>query len=527
MLNILSLPLNWMASLRFSQFASTMVAASLMLAALVGRVQTAQADGTVSADFVFQLDNSVFESSQFALKTLLNGEPVVKLPDMVVQNLVPVEVSGLEMKLKYKFETAADYPLLGTEIAVASTEFAGQLNIAKVHVDGEVHQQHGGIDVIARLKADCTDIQIEMLPGKTKAVGSLLIQLDKAGQPTLTVPWFQVQWPEDSWVVKAMSCTGAEGFDGKLKLELMNYLKNSATFASQFKSFIDEMAAEKQKEIRNFLAKPIELSLGLSRIKTSLRASRLEALRGDRFQLRGILDFVFENGAFNATTRLTEPAILPTQSGFALSLPSGLFTALNDMAYRSGYYSTRRLGSKIPAFKDFRDSGVQVSVAWPELGWYPKEMDFNFDFLTASKPHVGGVTADGNKSLIGQITGDLKVGVWAQEFSPEMNYHKFGQFFTPVVSNYSLSIGPDANGTPALHLGFSSLNVQLSYAWDPTFTPKNPSVAVETIGNAIRDALIETPTSFPLGTFSVHDGLTLKPSGFRQSGKWLLLDMKK
>lgn len=168
-----------------------------------------------------------------------------------------------------------------------------------------------------------------------------------------------------------------------------------------------------------------------------------------------------------------------------------------------------------------------MSVAWPELGWYPKEMDFNFDFLAATKPQVGAVSADGNKSLVGQIAGDLKVGVWAQEFTPEMNFHKFGQFQTPVAAMYSLSIGQDLNGAPALLLGFSSLNVQLSYVWDPAFTPKNSTVAVETIGNAIKDALIESPTSFPLGTFSVHDGLTLKPSGFRQTGKWLLLDMKK
>jgi hypothetical protein len=491
-------------------------------------VAPAAADATLSSDFVLQLNNSIFEAPQFALKNILVAEDLrVQLPDLVVQDLLPVSVSGIEFKLNYKFETAADYPLLGSEVAVASTEFGGMLNIAKLHVDGEVHQNHGGIEVIGHLNATCTDIQVELLPGKAKAVGSVLVQIDAAGKPTLTVPWFDVSWPEDAWVVRAVTCTGAEGFDYKLKEELIKYLKNSASFASQFKSFIDSTAADYQTLLRSTFAQPIEFSLGIPGVKSRLRADRIEALRGDRFQLRGVVDFAFESSTYNEDVKLTANSELKSQSGFTLALPNEFVGAFSDLSYRTGHQSMRRQGAEMTAFKSFREDSFAVSIAWPELGWYPKEMDFRFDFKTALKPKFGPLKSDGAGALIGGMTTNVKVDVWAQEFTSQMRYHKFGQFSSPVAAQYALSIGKDALGEPTLELAFSDLALTLAYAWDPTFTPRNPSVGVELIGDTLRKSLLATPTSFSIGHFNVHENLTLKPSAFRQTGPWLLLDFKK
>lgn len=511
---------------RFNSFIWTKTIVAV--AALLTCVSAAQADGTLSSDFVLQLDNSVFEAPQFELKKILSADGLkVQLPDMVVQNLLPVYVSGVSFSLNYKFETAADYPLLGTEVAAASTDFSGTLNIAKVHVNGDVREVHDGIEVIGHLNATCTDVKIELLPGKAKALGSILVQVDENGMPTLSVPWFDVSWLEDAWAVTSVSCTGAEGFDHKLKAELIKYLKSSASFAPQFKSFIEKTAADYQALLRDTFSQPFELPLGIRGVKSYLHAGKIEALRGDRFQLRGVVDFVFSSSSYNQSVKLSEKATLPIQRGFSLALPNGFISALSDMSYRAGFQKMTELGSTMKAFRDFRENGFEVSVAWPELGWYPKEMDFRFDFKTSTQPKFSALKGNGSGALIGDLTGNLNVDVWAQEFTAQMKYHKFGHFLSPLSAQYTLSIVSDSAGVPSLQLTFASLTMPLTYVWDPGYTAKNPAVATDLIGDQIRDALLASPNTFALGTFEVHENLKFKPSALRQLGSWLLLDFKK
>ena len=486
----------------------------------------ARADGVVASDFVFQLDNSVFQSEQFNLASLLEGSPIVTFPDLVIQDRVPIEVSGIQAQLNYKFHAASTYPVLGAQVAIASQEISADLTIAKIHVDAVTEEIVNGITVIGRVKGTCSNVKVKLRAGVAKAYGAVAVLVDQQGLPKVSVPWFHVEWPANAWDVGTLNCTGARGFDKKVKPGLENYLKDSSTFLPQFKTYIDDQVAFIQAGIRDWFLAPIEVPLGIRGTKTLIYPKRIEALKGPKFQVRGTLEHAFENAIFNDRVELEESSGLPVQTGFSLALPNGFLKAMSDMAYRSGFYNLRKMGSEMQGFRDFRDSGVAVAVVWPELGWYPKEMDFAFDFLPAGQPVVGQVSADSSGGLVGPVQGDLKVNVWSQEFSTEVKYRKFGQFLSPIHSSVRFSV-MDVGGTPKLHMGFPALGMDLSYAWDPTYPVRNDSVDSVTIRDSVRDSFMKDGLSFDLGKLPLNEKLILAPSGFRQSGNWLLLDFKK
>lgn len=487
---------------------------------------TALADGIISSDFVFQLDNSVFKTPDYAFKNLLTAPAVIDLPDQVIQDQAPVNVTGIQAELKYDFETSTEYPVLGAETAIASKSISGRLKLAKIDVDSDIVINDGGATAIGHLKATCTNVVVTLTPGKAKALGSIAVVLDNSGQPVIRVPWFQVTWTEDAWQVGDVTCTGARNFSVRAKKSLTDYFKKSASFAPQFKSFIEETAATQQAKIREFLAKPIDLNLGLPRIKAKAYPQKIEAIAGDKFQLRGRLDIAFENGAFNETKTLPMTAAPATQSGFAVALPDGILQAVNEMSYRSGYDSTRKAGSAITSFQTFRDSGLAVSIVWPELGRYPKEMDFIFDFFADEQPQILSAAGDGAGALVGRISASMQTKVWAQKFALPIQYGVFGTFRTPIQAQYKLSFVPDGNGS-SLQVAFQSIDTDLKYVWDPSYKPESSSVDVERLSSEIRDGLIKDPLSFSIRAFPLTESLQLRASGLRRSSGWLYLDFMK
>lgn len=485
-----------------------------------------RADGIVSTDFVLQLDNSVFQTPDYAFKKLLVAPPVINLPDQIIQDQAPVHVTGIQAELKYDFETATEYPVLGAETTIATKSITGRIKIAKIDVDANIVINDGGATAIGRLKATCTDVVVTLKPGKAQALGSIAILLDTEGQPLIKIPWFQVRWSEDAWQVGDVNCTGARNFGVRAKKSLMDYFKKSEAFAPQFKSFIEETAAKQQIKIREFLQTPVDLNLGLARTNVKAYPQRLEMVSGDRFQLRGRIDFAFESGILNETKALALSASVPTQKGFALMLPEGILKAVNEMAYRTGYYTTRRMGSAIAAFQKFRDSGLAVSFVWPELGKYPKEMDFIFDFHGDTQPQLLSFDSNAGGALIGRVLASLRVSVWAQKFSLPVEYSRMGVFETPVQADYQLSFQPHATGSK-LQISFATLDANLSYVWDPTYKPEADSVDTETLASEIKNGFLKEPLSFEVDAFPLTPSLRLRASGLRRTNGSLILDLMK
>ena len=502
-------------------------AAVTAVVAMTFAASTSHADGVLSTDFVFQMNNQLLQTPDLDLSKLLNGSAVIPIDDVVVAGEAPINVSGISVTLNYKVATPYQYPKLGTEINLASTNISGTVNIAKLAVDAEGDRMQNGNLVHWKVNGLCTDIVVSLPSGNAKMTGALDLLVGADGLPTLTVPWFQMNWTDGAWVVQSMNCSGANNFFFRAKIGIEAYLKSSSDFAAQFKTAIDKKASDYQTTARTKLLAPISVNVGAAGLTAVLKPAKIISLAGEQFQVRGVMDLTFASGTYKKSVALTEASSLPTQTGFTLSLPKTFLASFNSMAYASGFYNIEKKGSEISSFQSLRTSNTALSIVWTEVTHVPMTRDFIFDFSPTDIPSLSSVAWDGNTSLYGSVDLPLSINTWVQNPTGS-SYTRFNDLTTPISATYVLSFTQETAG-PTLNIAFSKFDLKILAFWNQAYVTANPdynsTFDAASIGTSLTSSMTTTPTQMLIGSFAVTSALSLKPSAFRKTGNWLLLDM--
>lgn len=480
----------------------------LLFTMVLSGIEVARADGTVRSEFLFQLNQSVFDAPEFDISPYLKGSESFTLPDSMFQDEAPVWVKGITGDVQYRLKTAMPKIILGAEQSVISESLAAKVTIRSVEVDAIVEKVVSGVLLRVHIQGSCSNIPVELVPGKARLLATIKAGIGLNGLPEISVPWMDIQADEGAWVIGDFSCTGFDGFKEKVQAGLKKHLSQSATIIPGVKAMIDQRASGLQAEFQSWFLEPRELNAGVEGLKITLYPTSLGQLSASGFQLRGYIDFVFANQYVNEIYQLPLKAI-GTYGNYTAAMPEELIGALNGMAYKTGRLTMRMRGQEMEGFRSFMNNGLAKYFVWPQMGRYSTDADFVFDAVAEDLPRLGTIKDDGKGSLMGQVAGNLSVLTWAPKTG---GHEKMVTFYTPVSGTYKLSI---SRATSELKFVFTSLGLNLSAKWDPDYVKlRSPDLSIDTsqIASTIADSLKTDGFSISLGVLPLTSQLKLRPA---------------
>jgi hypothetical protein len=154
------------------QWSSSLIILGVVLLVL-GFSRSALADAVVKSDFVFQLDNSIFDDPKLDFLSRLQGHEEINMNDTLIQGEVPATVHGIHASMDYKLKASSRQIVLGAEQALESDTLNVNLLIDQIAVDTIVRRMVGGVLIEARVQGTCTAIPMSLSAGKAKVVGAL------------------------------------------------------------------------------------------------------------------------------------------------------------------------------------------------------------------------------------------------------------------------------------------------------------------------------------------------------------------
>ena len=492
----------------------------------------ALADGVVKSGFIFQLDNSVFQAPEYSLSSVLAGTQALSLPDMTLtQGQYPVQVSGIQGSVNYQMKSSSDFITVGGSEQISSQSVSAQLTIGQISVNTVVQTVIGPVTVNSTIQGSCTNIPLTLASGQAQASGTLTTGIDTTGLPSLSMTNFQIAWPATAWQIGAFTCTGIEGLEAQVSLALANYLKDSSAVAPQMSQMLNTRLASYQGQLRLKFLAPRPVPITASGLSVMLYPSSLAPVPGSttgQFEILGTIQFTFASPTFNGVTNVGSPTQAPvvakSDSDFMLLLPADLISALNQSAFQSGFYNVRKNGTDLPAFENLRSSFFDSFFVWPEIQNVPKQTTFVFDFSTPKLPVLSTLRDMGDGTLAGNINGEIDVMSW---IAPAKTYEKFTSFKAPSSGKFVLSFSSDNQG-PFLNVLFSTMNMNLSAAWDPSYAKQVSNNYVNTglIANSVTGSMTSSGLQMRFGTLDLTSVLTLSPSALHNSPGWLQIEWK-
>ena len=492
----------------------------------------ALADGVVTSGFIFQLDNSVFQAPEYSLSSVLSGAQAITLPDMTLQQgQYPVQVTGIQGTLNYQMKSSSNTIAVGSTEQISSQAVSAQLTIGQISINTVVQTVIGPITVDTTVQGSCTNIPLMLAAGQAQASGALTTGIDSSGLPSVQMSKFQISWPATAWQVGSFSCTGLDGMEAQVTAALQNYLKDSSTTAPQLTQMLNARLASYQADFRTKFLAPRPVPITASGLSVVLYPSSLAAVPGSTkglFEILGTIQFTFASSTFSAMTNVGSPTGAPViaagDSDFMLLVPSNLVAALNQSAYSSGFYNVRKNGTDLTAFENLRNSFFEAFFVWPEIENVPKQSQFVFDFSAPQLPVLSAFKDLGNGTLSGAISGEVDVMSWV---APSNIYEKFTAFKAPSSGRFDLSFSSDSQG-PFLNVLFSTMNMNLRAAWDPSYIKKVSNNYINTglIQSSVTSSMTSTGLQMRFGTLDLSSTLALSPSALHQSPGWLQIEWK-
>lgn len=501
--------------------------------------QIVLADGVVSTDFVFQMNNSVFHAPEFDLSQNLSRKESFNFPDMVTQTEVPALVRGVTGDISYELESSSQKIFLGAEFNLQSKKLHAHLLIREISVDTVIEKIVDGVLIRARVQGACQNIPISLPEGSAKIIGAIRTGVDDFGLPTITLPYLEGNWSNESWVFGDFSCTGGDVFKGHVINGLKSFLDNKKEINDTLRFKLSQRIAEIQETVRAAFLRPQEIEVGLAGMKVKLKPRSIANLTGDGFQARGQLEFRFLSTTVNEEDSVITAMAAPTiVEGYSLMVPAGLMAALNKMAHKTGRYAFRKNGQELPAFKKLMKSRLAKFFVWPELNYFNKKSQFLFDFYTSDVPSLSRLVDHQDGTLTGQIQSELNALVWAPMAT---KYLQMVNFKSPFSATYSLSISAQENQNQnkntdfvetgaILNLGFvqDTLAMKLSANYSSEYRPilHSSRIAVSTIQSSITSSLYSSQFQVFIRALPLTSSLKLIPTKLAIREGWLSIDLK-
>jgi hypothetical protein len=488
-----------------------------------------RADGVLVSDFVFQLDQSYFNSPEFSFAGILQGQERFERTEIQIFDQVPIKLRNVVGEIQYNLDSAVKNWVLGAEHNVVSNQFSVMIRIGEVELDSIVERKVGGALVRARVKASCKNVKLELPAGRATIMGSITTAIDGAGLPSLSLPWFRAEWTADAWELHLTDCQGASGFAQRLTLGLKDYLKDPHQLSAEFKKALRKRVAEIDAAVKREFLKKKSLSVGIEGVQAVLYPEKITGLKEERFKIEGRLEVRFVNPDIEELIELRRSERMDGAEAFTLSVPDDFLHNLNLLAFKSGFYRKRKLGREIEAFRRLRSSWLMGWFVWPEVMRFDRKVDFVFDFWTSAVPKLASFKLNARGELQGQVSMTGRTQVWAP-VAQQVGFERFSTFEVPLLGNYTARFENERG--PELRVRFNSLSLNIGHQWDPVYQQKQQergewsAVNTRAIQKELKKSLINEGIQIPLDTLRLNEKRELVPILFKQSPGWLQIQFR-
>lgn len=424
-----------------------------------------------------------------------------QIPDQSVSAQdVDVQLSGITMDVSSQLQK----PTLvegSTQLDVSSKDLTVNVHISKIFVDQIVERNMGGIIGRFRIKADCSDVQFKLVPGK----GSFTLRLSPKVEGSITggtVTDAQLDWEKDSLQpVGEISCAGVEGFADLIQKEVKKVADNSDLFFAPQKAGLIEYLNNSIGSYNLNLGEQRQIATSRPDIKASMQVNEYLDRGENGAVVKGIVSIEFLKAPNKAkqTLRLSDEVVSDSGNGL-IRLPAEFVKVVVKEAFAAGTWVEEVMSDKIPGFSSLMSSRLSQFFVWPELMRFSKSTKFLFK-LYSNKD----IDVTGGAGLSYNVNGTL----WAQMNSPRSGkYIPFMYFGMPLKSQVKLSVK-----NSEVVAKFVSPSLTLNYYWDNNYMNKYgkyDEFASSTIRSKILSALTGESMSMKIPGIPLLEGLHLQ-----------------
>ncbi len=420
---------------------------------------------------------------------------------------ISIKVSDIPVQLS-RIAGYIDYTLNPLEINNDKTQVSSQsltvmLQISGFNVEKEFIKTVGGVQVKVKLKAECGAFTLSQ--NETQLTSSLR-WISSGNTIKSKIESLNLVWPENSWKISTITCTGPKGFADVVQNELQTKLTRPDELVPFIKS---KLEMKINSNLEQYL-KPFRQNQIFKNIE--YRMANVESIFQKGFLFKLNLQ-VNNNNPAKISIDLNEELLHQDLKNPILVFNlAGLQTVSQDLL-------PERWDSKLENFEGFkklmRSRFMQLFV-WPDLWQYPKSSSF---------PMILNLEKDAKIVLNDDLTATLKgtLNTWIQSQRDGKNWdYLYLKSGLQAVLKYKIQENQlvfDVSGlTQTTELKFFPDYLQ-------TFFPSD-YIAKKTIEKSVVESLKTKSFQWPLPVVKVNEEVSLKAESIQNTKSYLLIELK-
>ena len=422
------------------------------------------------------------------------------IPDQSLStNGVEVNLSGIQMDVATQLEkpTLVDD---NTQLDVRSKDLSVRIRISRIFVDQIVERNVGGIIGRFRLKADCSNVEFNLIPGK----GSFSLRVSPEVGSSLqgaTVTDAKLDWGADSLTSSDITCTGVEGFEDLISAEVKRVAANSDTFFAPQKPQLISYLNGTLSSYNFDIGEKRQLMISRPDIQVWMRVDDFKDQGADGAKVKGLLFVEFAKGTTKEAQVLRlEDVDLSGVNTALLRLPPDFMKVMVKEGFAANTWVEKVMSNKLPGFSTLMSSRFSQFFVWPELMRYSRSAQFLFEIYSNKDIEVSG-----GKDLVYGLNSTLLSRMNAPRGGKQV---PFMNFVVPFKSQVKLSVK-----SGVVNARLTSPQMSLQYSWDRDYLNrygKYREFSSSTIRSRILSALGGQNLTMKLPVIPLLEGLNLQ-----------------
>lgn len=403
----------------------------------------------------------------------LNRNIEVKIPDLHLTEPATIDITGIQLKLKSKFEPFEINQSNG-EVQIKTQSLAASMGVSDIEIHTYYYVGDGSSRMKVALDVSCKDIQLSLPESsKTGLSGKFKLHYND-GAPPLEVIDFSSSWEKDSWIVSNFHCDGPQNIAEQLQNVMVDHLQSIDPYREEIRKAVVKLVSDFSM---NDLKFQIPASESNSRITVGLHIEKMLPVDDKTTSILGVVDFHFEDNGERADRENNCNLDFSNESfddrdstlkGNWILLPYDAAKALMGCAYQNKLLKFKFMGSQIKAFQDLQNSNFFVlALVWPDLSRWDGR-DFKFETEFTDLPLLKAESFDRDSTMSARVKAKLKIDMSIPNndmyFIPYMH-------FTPEVSgvlNFDIR-----NGKIWARMEKRNSSFDLNPSWDKRFVFRN------------------------------------------------------
>lgn len=470
-----------------------------------------EANWLLDSEVHWYLNKSLIQGQGDLVKNSYKGKETLPMGEFAIPSKFPITTENVELDIDYEFQPL-DKVAFDTPLKFQSKKLVMNVRIGKITFKQEVAEANGSNQIISVVKAECADVKLLQDDSKTNLSGNIRITTTP-GSVDSTLTDSKIFWPENSWKIVKLDCTGVEGFEKIAKYEIEKFLKKPDNMQNpieaKLKDLVKRWSEKTSLDIFSIRSLPLV---------TANLNSRIVPLN------------ISEDSSYIRIATLTQFDYLNISSEPHVSVPLNLkdtdikskaFTQFSQKFTFQGLEKLWQNGNLIKntstknwkEFNDLLKNKAVIKAVWPDLASFPENTDFKLLLTITNRPQFSKLNP-GDKNFI------VKTYIAANIMAPKNGqYYPYAQFFSYVRGdvNFKVEKGNLLVNLSNLVTRYGGPKGGILPQYKRKFNIANDYIDNDTITTYLQGLIEKETITIPLPEWKVTPSLTLKAKELQQS----------